>query len=182
MFGLRTGRVDSLRRRIEVAETLVEVSGHLHFGPPKTRAGHRSVPLPRVAVAALDSHILNYPAPDGLVFTAPEGGPLRLASWHRRFWLPAVNAAGVSPLRPHDLRHTAVHYRFYRSLPVFAAGATPKEIATRAGHSSVVTVLDRYGHLLPGSEDRVNSALDALAEDAATRSDATVVRLGRGGA
>jgi hypothetical protein len=26
----------------------------------------------------------------------------------------------------------------------------------------VVTVLDRYGHLLPGSEDRVNDALDAM--------------------
>jgi integrase len=175
MFGLRTGRVDSLRARVEVAETLVDVSGHLHFGPPKTHAGRRSVPLPRVAVAALDDHILTYPAPDGLVFTAPEGGPLRLASWRRRFWLPAMKAAGVSALRPHDLRHTAVALWI-------AAGATPKEIAARAGHSSVVTVLDRYGRLLPGSEDRVNSALDALAEGATTRADATVVRLGRGGA
>ena len=33
----------------------------------------------------------------------------------------------------------------------------------RAGHSSVVTVLDRYGHLFPGSEDKVNEALDAMA-------------------
>ncbi|HEV3131893.1 MAG TPA: hypothetical protein VGY51_08025 [Acidimicrobiales bacterium] len=42
----------------------------------------------------------------------------------------------------------------------------------RAGHSSVVTVLDRYGHLFPGSEDKVNDALDAMAvatsEDTAT--------------
>jgi integrase len=49
-----------------------------------------------------------------------------------------------------------------------AAGAAPNEIATRAGHSSVVTVLDRYGHLLPGSEERVNTALDALAATADT--------------
>jgi hypothetical protein len=34
------------------------------------------------------------------------------------------------------------------------------------GHSSVVTVLDRHGHLLPGSEDHVNDALDHLAEQA----------------
>jgi hypothetical protein len=45
-----------------------------------------------------------------------------------------------------------------------AAGASPKEIANRAGHTSVVTVLDRYGHLLPGVEDRVTDALDAMAE------------------
>jgi len=50
-----------------------------------------------------------------------------------------------------------------------AAGASPKEIATRAGHSSVVTVLDRYGHLLPGSEEKVTDALDALAEAARSR-------------
>lgn len=31
-----------------------------------------------------------------------------------------------------------------------------------AGHSSVATVLDRYGHLLPGQEDRVTDALEAM--------------------
>jgi integrase len=115
------------------------------------------VPLPKVVVEALSEHMKAYPAdPDDLVFRAPEGGPVRLASWRRRFWAPAVARAGLAPLRPHDMRHSAV------SLWV-AAGASPKEVASRAGHSSVVTVLDRYGHLLPGSEDRVNDALDALA-------------------
>jgi hypothetical protein len=80
MFGLRTARFDSLRARVEVAETLVEVSGHLHAGPPKTRAGHRFVPLPRVAIGALNRHVLEFADPTGLLFTAPESGPLRLAS------------------------------------------------------------------------------------------------------
>ncbi len=35
-----------------------------------------------------------------------------------------------------------------------------------AGHPSVSFTLDRYGHLLPGSEQRLNDALDALAEGA----------------
>jgi hypothetical protein len=39
--------------------------------------------------------------------------------------------------------------------------------------------LDGYGHLLPGSEDRVNAALDALAENATSPADAEVVRLDR---
>ena len=55
----------------------------------------------------------------------------------------------------HDLRHTAV------SLWI-AAGANPKEIATWAGHSSVSTILDIYGHLLPGSEEPVMDALDRM--------------------
>jgi integrase len=157
MFGLRAGRLDLLRSRVDVVEIVVEVSGELHFGPPKTRAGRRSVPLPRVVIDALTEHLRAFPAgPSDFVFRAPEGGTVRLASWRRRYWNPAVKAAGLAPLRPHDLRHTAVALWI-------AAGASPKEVATRAGHSSVVTVLDRYGHLLPGSEERVNDALDRLA-------------------
>ena len=44
----------------------------------------------------------------------------------------------------------------------------PKEVAARAGHSSVSFTLDRYGHLLPGSEQRLNDALDDLAQEART--------------
>ena len=48
-------------------------------------------------------------------------------------------------LRIHDLRHTAVALWI-------AAGAYPKEVAARAGHSSVSFTLDRYGHLYPESD------------------------------
>lgn len=135
------------------------------------RDSRRSVPLPRVALDALDDHLRRLPGGmNDLVFRAPEGGPVRLASWRRRFWKPAVESAAVAPLRPHDLRHTAVALWI-------AAGATPKEIATRAGHTSVVTVLDRYGHLFPGSEDRVNAALDALVANVNASTDAQVIAI-----
>ncbi len=48
------------------------------------------------------------------------------------------------------------------------ASPNPKEVAARAGHSSVSFTLDRYGHLLPGSEQRLNDALDDLAQEART--------------
>jgi hypothetical protein len=41
---------------------------------------------------------------------------------------------------------------------------SPKEMATRGGHASVVMILDRYGHRFPGSGERVNDALDVLAD------------------
>jgi integrase len=171
MLGLRAKHLDLLHGRVNVTEILVEVSGQLNFGTPKTRAGRRAVPLPRVAIDALDDHLRRYPAAQGdLVFSAPEGGPVRLASWRRRFWKPAVEVSGLSPLRPHDLRHTAVALWI-------AAGATPREIATRAGHTSVVTVLDRYGHLFPDSEQKVNAALDVLAKDAGISRSAQVVSI-----
>ena len=100
--------------------------------------------------------------PDGLVFTAPEGGPVQLNVWRRRFWIPALHKAGLEHLRPHDLRHTVVALWI-------AAGANPKEVATQAGHSSVSFTLDRYGDLLPGSEQRLNDALDELADAAGDR-------------
>ena len=158
LFGLRAKRVDVLRRQVAIAETVVDVGGHLHFGPPKTRAGHRMVPLPRVASEPLGEHLAAYArTPEDLVFTAPEGGPVSLNVWRRRFWVPATRAAGVGHLRPHDLRHTAVALWI-------AAGAHPKEVAVRAGHTSVSFTLDRYGHLFPGSEEVLNDSLDALAQ------------------
>jgi integrase len=82
--------------------------------------------------------------PTDYVFHAPAGGPLRINGFRYRVWRTAVMAAGLTGLRIHDLRHTAVALWI-------AAGASPKEVAARAGHTSVSFVLDRYGHLFPGS-------------------------------
>jgi integrase len=70
-------------------------------------------------------------------------------------WLPAVRTAGLAPLRPHDLRHTAVALWI-------AVGANPKEVSVRAGHTSVSFTLDRYGHLFPGHDAELRDRLDAV--------------------
>ncbi|MGD0982773.1 MAG: site-specific integrase [Acidimicrobiales bacterium] len=152
LAGLKRSRVDLLRRRIDVAEVCVEAEGHLYFGPPKTRAGRRQVPIPRQVADELAMHIEHWAGPE-LVFTAPEGGPLRAGSWRRRFWQPAVARAGLAPLRPHDLRHTAVALWI-------AEDANPKHIAALAGHTSVSFTLDRYGHLFPAADDELMARLD----------------------
>jgi hypothetical protein len=59
-----------------------------------------------------------------------------------------------------------------------AAGANPKEVATRAGHASVSFTLDRYGHLDPEAD----TALGATGWTRSTappsrHPDGTVVRL-----
>jgi len=38
-----------------------------------------------------------------------------------------------------------------------AAGANPKDTATRAGHSSVSFTLDRYGHLFPAPRNALTT-------------------------
>lgn len=169
LLALTVDRVNLLHGYVDVQATVATVRGEIIVNPPKTRAGHRRVPLPRVATEALEHHLGNVTIPPtGVLFPAGRGGYVRAELWRRRTWQPGCIKAGLGELvdvdgtkryrglRPHDLRHTAVALWI-------AAGASPREIANRAGHTSVVTVLDRYGHLLPGSEDRVNAALDHLA-------------------
>lgn len=138
--GLWVGEMGALRRRsvqlpsgiVRVEETLAEIAGKVAFQPPKTKASRRAVVLPKAVAAALERHLTRY-APGGpgdLVFRSPEGGPMRLASWRRRFWLSAEARAGLVGSRIHDLRHTAVALWI-------ATGANPEQVSTRAGHTSV---------------------------------------------
>jgi integrase len=57
--------------------------------------------------------------PDDLVFTAPDGGVLRLHNLRRRVFAPAAARAGLAGLTPHELRHTAA------SLAVAAGPGSP---------------------------------------------------------
>jgi hypothetical protein len=59
---------------VEVAEIVTEVSGYLHFGPPKTRAGYRRVGLPRVVVEALAEQLAPPGSADDLVLVGPQVG------------------------------------------------------------------------------------------------------------
>jgi integrase len=158
LAGLRRGRVDLLRGVVQVAEILTEVQGRVAFGLPKTRASRRRVGLPQQVVAELARHLATPGERDELVFTAPAGGPLRINGFRARVWRPATRAAGLDGLRIHHLRHTAVALWI-------AAGASPKEVAARAGHTSVSFTLDRYGHLYPEADEALRSRLDALFAD-----------------
>ena len=113
--------------------------------PPKTRSSVRSVALPRMVVESLDDHLRQWAGcgREGFVFTAPDGGHIEPDNFRSRVWTPAVAAAGLTPLRIHDLRHTTA------SLAI-AAGADVKMLQTMLGHASAVMTLDRYGHLMPG--------------------------------
>ena len=95
LAGLRRRRVDLLRGTVQVAEIVVEVRGVLHMGPPKTRASRRTVGLPRFVVEELVIHLAGPGDLDAFVFTAPEGGPLRVNLFRARVWRPAVTAAGA---------------------------------------------------------------------------------------
>lgn len=161
---LRVGRIDLVRGRITVAESVTEVPGHgLYFSEPKTYE-RRSVTLPGFLAEALAAHVSNRPGdPDALVFTSPSGSTLNHKNFYRRHFKPAVAAAGLpGELRFHDLRHTCAAL-------CIALGAHPKAIQERLGHSSITVTLDRYGHLFPKLDETLTARLDDLRRAAIER-------------
>ncbi len=72
---------------------------------------------------------------------------------------PAVAAAGLGELTPHELRHTAA------SLAV-AAGANVKAVQRMLGHASAAMTLDVYSGLFDDDLDAVAERLDAAAQSA----------------
>ena len=134
LAGLALDHVDLLRT-IRVERQLVEVGGAVHFGPPKTRAGIRTVTMPPTLDEILAEHFAS-PAVQSsrLAFPGPEGAPLRRSNF-RRVWGKACSAAGLDGLVFHELRHTAAAL-------AIAQGAHPIAIKERLGHSSITVTMD----------------------------------------
>jgi integrase len=181
--GLQRRDVDLLRGVLHVRRALKDVGGRLEFGPTKTHE-RRTIALPKFLGEMLAEHLAastpGGTGPDALVFTSTTGLPLRHGLFYRRHFRPAVTGRPAKGRRPaivgalppekhgvrfHDLRHTCA------ALSI-AAGAHPKLISARLGHSSITITLDRYGHLFPSVEEALADALDAaFTQQAASHSD-----------
>jgi integrase len=160
---VQVGRLDLMRRRIEVVHTAIELGGTIAFGTPKTHQC-RSVPIPRSLVDELSEHVA-HKAPDELVFTSPLGEVMRNHNFRSRFFAPAAKAIGVPGMTPHDLRHTAA------SLAV-QSGANVKAVQRMLGHASAAMTLDVYAGLFGDDLDAVADRLD----EAAARARADCLR------
>lgn len=158
LTGLALESVDLDANRIRVERQIQEVRGKLEFGPPKTKAGVRTVSMPRSLGAILRSHLeTDAVRASGLAFPGPKGGPLRGPSF-RKVWQRALTRAEFDdgPLKGlvfHELRHTAAAL-------AIAQGAHPMAIKERLGHASITTTLDRYGGLFPRLDESIAEGLD----------------------
>ena len=175
--GLRRRHVDILHGTITIEGQAVELAdGSVIFGAPKTKAGLRTVAMPRNVRADIEAHLSEYvdPDPEALLFTAPRGGPLRRGKF-RFIWLRACKSVGVTGLHFHDLRGSGATL-------AATQGATPAELMHRLGHSSVTAAM-RYQHATIERDravsDAMSDAIDraraaALAEADATPEPATI--------
>jgi len=153
---VRRKRCHLLRSRVEVAESLAEARGRLHFGTTKTHT-RRMVVIPDFLRELLAAHLATDVSndPEALVFRSREGQPLRNSNFRRRVWHQATADAGLTEgFRIHDLRHTCASL-------LIAQGAHPKVIQVHLGHSSISVTMDRYGHLFPSDMEALAADLDA---------------------
>jgi integrase len=127
------------------------------FGPPKSKAGIRDIPLSPTLLHDFQAWRLSCPdGPLGLVFRTTAGTVQGHANiLHRVFW-PLHVAAGVTVPGPdgqpkakyglHASRHASAALRIEQ-------GLNPKRIQTPMGHASIQQTMDRYGYLFKARED-----------------------------
>jgi integrase len=146
--GLRMGELLALRwRDVDFTGNVVRVRASYYLGQLTTpKSGKvRAVPLAPAVAAALAplSRREHWVGDDDLVFVGAAGGYLDGSALRRRFKV-ALAAAGLRPLRFHDLRHT-----FGTRM---IAKADIRRVQEWMGHADVQTTM-RYLHYAPRDED-----------------------------
>jgi len=138
------------------------------FGPPKTKAGRRSIALDAVTVTALRARRQLWAVEkvkagkvykdEDLVFCRADGSHLDpdvVSGTFERL----VRRSGLPRIRFHDLRHT------HATLGL-AAHIHPKVMSERLGHSSITITLDLYSHAIPAfgadAADRIAAVVDGF--------------------
>ena len=156
--GLRLGELRALRvEDVDLATGVIRVErgwdpseGAIEL---KSRAGRRKVPI----AAVLRDYLIDYLADCGrqgseLIFGRTAELPFvpnRVQGRADEAWKDAE----LDRLTPHEGRHT------FASLMI-AAGVNAKALSTFMGHANISITLDRYGHLMPGSEAEAAGLLD----------------------
>lgn len=144
--GVRVGEATALQvKDINFRKKLVNISKTNVDGvlfPPKTKAGARSVPMPKALVDTLRDYIHNYTpdTPDTFLFSSDGSSPWTKASIWRHFENIERLAFGENPdFTPHVFRHTYTHDLVANNVP-------PLTAQVLLGHSSYAITLNVYAH------------------------------------
>jgi integrase len=161
--GLRQGEALALEWRrdvrlaapaaVSVRWSAAVVEGVRVVKPPKSAASRRSVPLPRVAVAALKLHrhsrIANLA--NDLVFTDDAGEPVSpKRDWQD--WCDLLDDLGLPHYRVHDCRHG------YATM-LLEEGVDPRVVQELMGWSTA-SMLKKYQHVRPVMHKLAADAID----------------------
>jgi len=158
LAALTPADIDLDARTVRVTRQLDYHRKGYGFGPPKSKAGVRTVDFPDLIVPDLREHLRLVPSPVSLVFCTSTGTPLSHSNFRQRFWLPALAAVGLDGVHFHDLRHTG-------NQMTADAGANLKELMARMGQDSERAALI-YLH---SSAERQRALADEVGKMAAAR-------------
>lgn len=162
--GLRVGEAFALRRMdvnvsgglLLVDENLAEANGALVFDTPKSHQ-KRTLTLAPSLAKRLGGYLERLPGgDDALLFTNRFGRPLRYNQWRKAQFDPAVSAAGLSDVTPHDLRASHGTWVADRYGVMTAAH--------RLGHSNASVTTRHYARPVAGRDAEVATASDAWLE------------------
>jgi integrase len=156
VVGLRWSDVDLDGARISIVQTHVLVNRRVIVSEPKTLKGRRSVALDPATVGALrqlrrrqlEERLAQgeFWTDTGLVAIHEDGTPINprlFSSWFAQH----ARAAGLPPIRLHDLRHSY-------ATAALAAGIPAKIVSERLGHANISITLDTYSHVLPNMQEK----------------------------
>jgi integrase len=152
-WGLKWADLDFDAGFVSVSQ---RIDSYGNEGPTKSKAGVREVPLSDALVRNLKEHKLasQFKNPVDFVFANARGNHTCHDNLIKRHYKPVLEAAEVTGINWHSLRHFAVSTWIEQ-------GLQPKTVQTYAGHSSLSVTMDRYGHLFPSDEHK--SAMDVIA-------------------
>jgi integrase len=162
LLALRWEDVDLDARRLRIQRgALRQVSRKMwEEQPTKTRSSRRTLSLEPLAHQALVEQRQQHPS-TGFVFCRTDGRPLPRAEVTRDFKADAV-AAGLRPIRFHDLRHTCARL-------MLDNGADLRHVMAQLGHSSIATTNDIYGGYLEDSRRQASEIMGRVLAGVAER-------------
>jgi integrase len=157
MSGLRQGELLALRwRDVDWAASKIRVRRNYvrgHWVTPKSKSGTRAVPLADQVAGELDRHFKRsiFQSDDDLVFAHPEKGTVLSHSSLTGRFKSVLKAAGLRPIRFHDLRHTF-------GTSVAASGEVPpRTLQEWMGHRDLKTTQIYVGYSPRKDESQVLS-------------------------
>lgn len=163
LLALHWSDIDFIFSQVYVNRSLHQLKdGTYIFTQPKSAKSRRAIALSPSAILTLKEHrekqaleraMLGIPLKDDdLVFSTPEGQPLRPDSVSYA-WVMLAARTGIKVIRFHDARHT------HASL-MLKQGIHPKVVQERLGHSSIQITLDTYSHVVPGIQEAAAARFD----------------------
>jgi integrase len=159
LVALRRSDLDLTSRRLTVATRLTfglkqgEAKAELERGETKGKRA-RTLRLSNELTARLAAQLATHT--HALVFCDDDGAPLKMRTVVRRF-KTVLKAAGLPPMRFHDLRHWAASL-------ALASGVNALAVSERLGHSSFSVTMDVYAHVMPQAEQDAADTMGKLLE------------------